>query len=550
MIPKIYERTETDFTSEGLGRLPDAVSCTVSEGRNDEYELELEYPVDGQNFGLIEVGRIIGATHDDAQDEQPFDIYRKSEPLDGVVTFYAHHISYRLNGITVMPYTAGTCAEALSEIQNYSAGQNPFTFTTDKVYSANFVNSVPRPCRAMLGGEENSILDVYGKGEYEFDKWNVTLHTNRGTARSTSIQYGKNLIAMNNEFDDSDSYTAVAPYWAGQVSNEGAEPSQVIVTLPEYYISSGHYTTASREIVVPMDCSGDFQEPPTVADLRSMATDKLENSVAWVPQQTIDIDFVALWQTEEYANVAPLQRVLLCDTVNVVVPHLDLAYRAKVIKTVYNVLLDRYDEIQLGDKPNTLTGEMKNALGTQFSDLNAKAQQNEAYAEWAAQQAQIAQNAADGAIVIADNTRQHFWYTEDGEDTGAHITEVDQDEFLAEPSMGGANILTRTTGVAIRDGLQELATFGTNGVSLYGQDGELIAHYGQTAQVGASDGFHIELDGTELGFYDGETKVAYISNNTLYIGQSVVLDEMQLGEDKWTWKIDPRDDYVYLKWIG
>ena len=116
--------------------------------------------------------------------------------------------------------------------------------------------------------------------------------------------------------------------------------------------------------------------------------------------------------------------------------------------------------------------------------------------------------------------------------------------------MGGANILTRTTGVAIRDGLQELATFGTSGVNLYGQDGELIAHYGQTAQVGASDGFHIELDGTELGFYDGETKVAYSSNNTLYIGQSVVLDEMQLGEDKWTWKIDPRDDYVYLKWIG
>lgn len=550
MIPKLYDRTETAFTSEGLGRLSSAIECVVTEERNGIYELTMKYPVNGVLFDEIEVGRIICATHDAGGDAQPFDIYRKSEPLNGVVTFYAHHISYRLNEITVMPFSASTCADALAAIPQNSAGVNPFTFTTDKTYSAEYQNTVPRQCRAMLGGEENSILDVFGKGEYLFDKWAVTLYTNRGTARSTSIQYGKNLISLLNDYDDSDSYTAVAPYWSKEVSENDEPPAQVLVTLPEKYITSGEYTDAGREIVVPMDCSTYFDEPPTVTDLRSMAQEMLDNSAAWVPKQTIDVDFVALWQTEEYKDVAPLQSVLLCDTINVVVPHLNLVYRAKVIKTVYNTLLDRYTGIQLGDKPNTLTSEMKNALGQQFSDLNKQAQDNQAYAEYAAQQAQIAQNAADGAVVIAGDTQQHFWYTEDGEDTGAHITETDQEEFLAEPAMGGANILTRTTGVAIRDGLQELATFGTSGVNLYGQDGELIAHYGQTAQVGASDGFHIELDGTELGFYDGETKVAYISNNTLYIGQSVVLDEMQLGEDKWTWKIDPRDDYVYLKWIG
>ena len=88
------------------------------------------------------------------------------------------------------------------------------------------------------------------------------------------------------------------------------------------------------------------------------------------------------------------------------------------------------------------------------------------------------------------------------------------------------------------------------GVIIYGASGQIVASYGDTAIIGEANGFHIEIDGTELGFYEGETRVAYINNNTLHIAQSVVLNEMQLGENKWVWKLDPNDDSIYLKWIG
>lgn len=103
----------------------------------------------------------------------------------------------------------------------------------------------------------------------------------------------------------------------------------------------------------------------------------------------------------------------------------------------------------------------------------------------------------------------------------------------------------------------------TDGVVLYGTDGTIVGKYGQTAQIGDLAGFHIEMDGTELGFYEGRNKVAYISNQQLYITQSVVLQQMDLGTiydgvtgfGQWSWKVhkngqSPSRNNLNLKWIG
>lgn len=63
---------------------------------------------------------------------------------------------------------------------------------------------------------------------------------------------------------------------------------------------------------------------------------------------------------------------------------------------------------------------------------------------------------------IAGDTNQYFWHTETGTDTGAHITEIPQKDFIADPQNGGGNLLARSNGIAVRDGLVELASFGTS----------------------------------------------------------------------------------------
>lgn len=407
MIPKLFDKSETAFTSNGLGRLSGCVRCIVTEERNGIFECEFDYPVTGVHFEDIQMGRIIVCTHDEQGDVQPFDIYAKTEPINGIVTFYARHISYRLNEITVKPFTAGSCAEALSKIDSQSVTTNPFTFWTNKSVTATFMSETPRKARAMLGGEENSILDIYGTGEYEFDKFDVKLYLHRGQDTNVSIRYGKNLVEFNNDEDTSDVYTAIVPYWLGSETVDD-ESVTVLVTLPEWFLTSGHTVPSGREVIVPMDLSGEFSEKPSVSDLRTRAQSRLASSDGWLPNQTVTINFVQLWQTEEYKDYAPLQRLKLCDTCGVFVPMYGMSLRAKVIKVVYNVLLDRYDSMELGDKPTTYAAVLEKSFDSKVAGLEQGFQaikiDIETVEQVAAADATQKANAAEQAAISAAST--------------------------------------------------------------------------------------------------------------------------------------------------
>lgn len=112
---------------------------------------------------------------------------------------------------------------------------------------------------------------------------------------------------------------------------------------------------------------------------------------------------------------------------------------------------------------------------------------------------------------IADNTNQYFWHTETGTDTGAHITEIPQDEFLADPEAGGGNLLARSNGIAIRDGLTELATFAADGQSLLSPGGLEIAHIGYGTVIG-SDGAEVQGPFYTFGYRLQRSDIGYMSS--------------------------------------
>lgn len=385
MIPILYDYSEKRFTTNGVGRLSDCISCTVTEERNGIYECEFTYPITGEHYSEIKEGMVIGVTHDESGDIQPFDIYAHQAPIDGVVTFNAHHVSYRLSNVVVMPFTASTPTAAFSGIESNTANDNPFIFWTDKTGSGEFKVEKPDYVRAVLGGQQGSVLDVFGGGDYEWDRFTVKLYAHRGSNTQVQIRYGKNLSDITEKTDTSDTYNAIVPFWA---SNDGA-----LVTLPEKVIVySGatlyetNLTTHNQVIIrdhlgnpitvtyqqinaIPFDMSSDFQEQPTENELRTAAISKFNASQAWLPQQNIDVDFVQLWQTEEYKNYAPLQRVKLCDTVSVFYDALGVnAVDMRVVKTVWNVLLDRYDSIELGQLSSTLAQTITGPIESQIKD--------------------------------------------------------------------------------------------------------------------------------------------------------------------------------------
>lgn len=372
MIPILYPKNETAFTSNGIGRLAGCISFTVTEERNGIFEAEFVYPITGKHYAEIEEGMIVSALHDDSRTPQPFEIYRRTAPIDGLVTFYAHHISYKAGNVIINPpVTAQTCAEALTALSESTVNTNPFTLWTDKASQGTFSLGYPISLKQILGGVQGSILDAFGGGEYEWDKWTIRLYQRRGTDTDVEIRYGKNLRDIEKDLDVSGCYNAVVPYCYNDESGTLVMlPEKVLKADPAFAVeypwtneAAVHIQTEnavdiefavlqavpdSDLITVPMDLSDAFEAEPTAEELRSAATSRLEASEAWVPDQNIKVDFVALWQTEEYAQLAPLQRVKLCDTLRVIYTALGVDVRMKVIKTVYNCLLERYDEIELG----------------------------------------------------------------------------------------------------------------------------------------------------------------------------------------------------------
>lgn len=134
------------------------------------------------------------------------------------------------------------------------------------------------------------------------------------------------------------------------------------------------------------------------------------------------------------------------------------------------------------------------------AELTAK--QADAKAEQAQTTADNATVIAEQAKSIADDTNQYFWFTGEGTDTGAHITEVPQDEFTDSTSPNyhsGGNLLARSNGIAIRDGLTELSTFSTS-----------------SAQVGVSSGGHTVIQSSGMDIYggDGTRSLAHIGYDT------------------------------------
>lgn len=360
MIPILYETDETSFTSNGLGRLRDCISCVVTEERNGIYECDFEYPMNGAHFDDITVGRIIGVTHDDTDEIQPFDIVSYTKPIEGIAEFHCTHISYRQSYMTVTGTGINSLADAFTWLSQ-SQPENPFTYWTNKT-SAGYLgasNGIPHSVRQVLGGMQGSILDAYG-GEYEWDKWSVNLYDSRGEARDFSIRYGVNMLEYNEEYEIAGTYSSCIPYWT--------DGTLIVVGNK---VDAPGATPTGRGECVPLDLSDKFDTEPSQAQVETMALSYMTNNEPFIPRQSIKVEFLRLQDLTGYEEYARLLDCNLCDTINVIFPDFNSSGRFKIVSTVWDVLRDRYESMELGHLSTTLA----EALGIS-SDTSGNARSN------------------------------------------------------------------------------------------------------------------------------------------------------------------------------
>lgn len=359
MRPILFDKNATAFTTNGIGRL-DCIECTVIEERNGQYELEATIPVDGEHSDQIEMSSIIVVKPNQTSSPQAFRIYKIEKPINGHFQIFAQHISYQLSFIPVMPFSiladSTACNDTLQAMKTNSAEDNPFTFWTDVTTVASYNQTVPASIRQRLGGVQGSVLDQFG-GEYEWDNYTVKLHEHRGLVDPVvTLRYGKNITDINQEENISNTITGVCPYWS---DTDGLN----IVTLPEKVVESEYADNYPFKRTIPLDLSQDFETEPTESQLRSAAQDYLQSNNIGIPAVSIKVSFVNLADTEEYKDLITLMNVALCDKINVQFEKLGINASAKIVRTVYDVLSERYNSIEVGTVRTSLAQTITDTNG-------------------------------------------------------------------------------------------------------------------------------------------------------------------------------------------
>lgn len=358
MKPILFAKDATTFTTNGLGRL-DCISCEVIEERNGQYILDMVVPEDALHAKEIEMSSIIVAKPSQNGTNQPFRVYKITKPFGGRFEVFAEHISYQLSYIPVMPFTvlasSGAANDTLQGLKSHSAESNPFTFWTNVNTIASYKQDIPASVRQRLGGIEGSVLDQFG-GEYEWDGYTVKLWKNRGvTLPTVSLRYGKNITDIQQEEYISETITGICPYWMDSESGE-------VVTLTEKVVESEYADDYPFKRTVTVDFSEQFEVAPTQLELKAAAEDYLDKEGIGVPTVSIKVSFVNLADTEEYKELAPLQTVKLCDRIIVEFEKLGISTTAKIVRTEYDVLAERYKSIEIGS--------VKTSLAQTISDTN------------------------------------------------------------------------------------------------------------------------------------------------------------------------------------
>ena len=346
--------------SNGLGVIQ-PVNAYVVEQLNGAYEAELTISEVESHINEIQCGGIFKCKPNETSTPQMFRIYAITKPRNGIITVKARHISYDLNKAAVMPFYATGASNALTTLENNLVGSYEFTTYTDIANNTStFYLNTPASFRAALGGTSGSILDTFG-GEYEWDNLTVKLLANRGNNNGVTIEYGKNITDITQDENIENTFNAVLGY---------ATTADAVITGTIQYAT---VTTAPKTKIV--DFTNEFADgsTPSAADIDTLAQQYIAANNIGVPSVSIKVAFQPLYQTEEYKDIAPLERVGLGDTVTVKFPKLGVAATAKVVAYKYDVNRDRYISVEIGDVKSTLASTLIKMTDNTETAKNANA---------------------------------------------------------------------------------------------------------------------------------------------------------------------------------
>ena len=392
MRPILYEQNERIFDTNGMGVLHDAISAEVTEVRNAEFELELKYPVGGEWAKELTQNRYILVKPNDYDEPHAFRIYEIEKEVDSnQITVKGVTKTDELSGNVIKPLAikSTTPSQAWEQLKQVAVDPIDYNFISD-IQTSKDTNMDIRNVLNAIAGEEGSFIDTWG-GEIKRTNNTIFLYSKRGRDHVTTIRPRKNLKNVKVKSSMAGKFTRILPYAIFKPEGEG-EAEQVIYGD---IIKSPHYDDYFVKRIVPLDLSSEFNDSespkegekkkaPTPAQVTAKAQSYFtsKNKDADKPDLSVEVEMIPLQDSTEWDRriIQALEKIQLCDTVDVYVPKIDCDVTVKVRKIVYDALRERIIKIEAsssGSGRASLADQQK----AQWQDLTNKVINNALYGE-------------------------------------------------------------------------------------------------------------------------------------------------------------------------
>lgn len=372
MNPVLYKADERSFRTFGLGEISDAYKVTVTRERNGNYDLYIKYPVNGHFASVFKVEMKIKSDAGKRTKWQTFEINRIVKDSSEHIEIYARHISMRTSDIALKPIVKASKINAETALRLWKeslVGDDVFDVSSDIQTLGNISWEVDKigSARKALGGASGSILDVFG-GEYEFDNNLIILHKQMGRKAPTVLEYGRNLLSVEEESLLDGNYTSIYPF--ARYTPNGEESHEDLVTLPEHILDSPYLRLYAQRRISLVDFSSKFDDkhPPTAEKLRSLGQSYIKSNNIGAPKISTEVSYVDLSHTLDYQDFGVMEEVELCDIIPLYYPQFDITTTTeKVVKVVYDVYTDSNEEITLGTIGQSLSSSMTAGIADRLS---------------------------------------------------------------------------------------------------------------------------------------------------------------------------------------
>lgn len=342
----------------GLGVLTNVINDHVQEEENGVFELEFTIYEDSFLFKEIKTDRLVKADASPDFKNQLFRIYYISKNLGGYINVKAQHVKYDLlnNFIESLELNDITCEEALERVFRACEEQNGFRGHSD-IKARNTINiEMQSPYSAICEGENSLIQKFEPTAKLFFDNFDVFLNYQRGESKNVLLAYRKNITGLEAEYDTQDIVTKIYPY---------AVYEDEMITLTEKYIVSPNLNKYATQKIVAIDFSSD--EVSVEEELREKCKDYFKYNQVDLPKILYKVNFVDLSTTINYKDYKMLETVNLGDEVIIRDFNLNINATARVVKTDYSPIQQKYYSIEVGDLINHL-----DFLNNKFNNIENK----------------------------------------------------------------------------------------------------------------------------------------------------------------------------------